>query len=252
MDSLKFEPLISFTARCQWQLDEAPMHPGQWDEDSDLLRPFWVEFDDWNGNDGWLITSADYSEEMIQSFLIDQLLGPQARQRRFCDSFWFGVYRHATGFFYEVRPAYEGDNVDSWPLLDYWLNVSRNGYLGFYTARSPAGKCVTEQARLEVRDPFGVRAGMTLPIEPPFEIATPLYTLTCSRGTPLWHVPELDPSDLEAGDVLTNLTLHSPWGRRVRRVAEDVAYLNDHQGTSGRFSLVIQNPCVPPHPKPKA
>lgn len=252
MTSLKFEPLLSFTARCHWQIDDAPIQPAHWDEKSDLIRPFWVEFDDWNGNDGWLITSTDYGEQMIQSFLIDQILGSKARQHYFCDSFWFGTYRHASGYFFEVRPAYEGRNAAAWPSLEYWLNVSRNGYLGFYPALSEVGKCLDKPGRLEVRDPLNGIIEIVVPVESPFEIATPLYTLTRSKSTPLWHIPELDPTSLEGGDVFSNLTLHSPQGRRVRRLSEGVAYLNDRHGVKGRFSLVVQNPCTPPHPKPAA
>ncbi|MDF0730956.1 hypothetical protein P0Y43_09490 [Pseudomonas entomophila] len=249
MTTLEFQPEMSFIARCHWQLHDRPVAPGQWDQTSDLFRPFWVEFNDWNGDDGWLITSKDYGDEAILSFLADEVVGKGVRRRYVTDSFWFGVYRHADGYVYEIRPAYDARNVHAWPNLDYWLDVSRNGYLGFYTALSPAGVCVNEKARVVLRNPQGV--SVELPISPPFRIATPLYTLTCDRRTPLWHIPDLNPSALQEHDVFSNLTLYSPHGYVVRRRTEHVAYLNDKVGKRGAFTLVVSNPCVPPHPKPQ-
>ncbi|HEN8713797.1 hypothetical protein [Pseudomonas sp. GD03746] len=247
MVELCFEPLLSFTATCRWQLLDTPLPAARFDDD-EITRPFWVEFDDWNGDDGWLMTSLDYGEEMLQSFLIDSLWGREDRQRAFCDSFWFGVYRLATGFVYEIRPAYEGNNLDRWPSLEYWLDVSRNGYLGFYPARSDAGVCKDDPASLVLRDPFGT--SVVLPADPPIDLETALYKLTAGRRTPLWYIPGLDPQRLQEGQLLLNMKLYSADGRQVRRRVERVAYLNNRQGARGQFSLQVSNPCVPPHPRP--
>ncbi|UTL82806.1 hypothetical protein [Pseudomonas putida] len=247
MVELCFEPLLSFTATCRWQLLDTPLPAARFDDD-EITRPFWVEFDDWNGDDGWLMTSLDYGEEMLQSFLIDSLWGREDRQRAFCDSFWFGVYRLATGFVYEIRPAYEGNNLDRWPSLEYWLDVSRNGYLGFYPARSDAGVCKDDPASLVLRDPFGT--SVVLPADPPIDLETALYKLTAGRRTPLWYIPGLDPQRLQEGQLLLNMKLYSADGRQVRRRVERVAYLNNRRGERGQFSLQVSNPCVPPHPRP--
>lgn len=249
MSSFEFQPLLSFNARCQWQLHERPITAGQWEEDSDMFRPFWVEFDDWNGDDGWLITSWDYGEEMIQSFLLEGMFGKDARKRYVSDCFWFGVYRHADGYVYEIRPAYEGRNAHAWPELDYWLDTSRNGYLGFYSAGSPAGVIVDEPARVQINDPIGT--SFEPPIDPPIQLTTPLYTLTSAQRTPLWHIPGLNPATLRDNDVLPNLMLYSPKGRQVRRQVENVAYLNDQIGKRGGFTLIVSQSGVPPHSNPQ-
>ncbi|HYQ49361.1 MAG: hypothetical protein ACN6O4_08190 [Pseudomonas sp.] len=247
MAELYFERLLSFTATCRWQLLDAPLRAAQFDDD-EITRPFWVEFDDWNGDDGWLMTSLDYGEEMLQSFLIDSLWPGEGRQRAFCDSFWFGVYRLGSGFVYEIRPAYEGNNVHRWPSLEYWLDVSRNGYLGFYPALSNAGVFVDAPGSVALRDPFGRSA--VLPVDSPIDLDTVLYTLTAGRRTPLWHIPGLNPQRLQEGQLFLNMKLYSPDGRQVRRSVERVAYLNNRRGERGQFSLQVSNPCVPPHPRP--
>jgi len=247
MAELYFERLLSFTATCRWQLLDAPLRAAQFDDD-EITRPFWAEFDDWNGDDGWLMTSLDYGEEMLQSFLLDQLWPGEGRQRAFCDNFWFGVYRFATGFVYEIRPAYEGKNVDRWPSLEYWLDVSRNGYLGFYSAGSDAGVLKDDPPRLALRDPFGT--SVVLPVDSPIDLDTVLYKLTAGRQTPLWHIPGLNPQRLQEGQLFLNMKLYSADGLRVRRKVERVAYLNNRRGERGQFSLQVSNPCVPPHPRP--
>lgn len=247
MAKLYFERLLCFTATCRWQLLDAPLRAAQFDDD-EITRPFWVEFDDWNGDDGWLMTSLDYGEEMLQSFLIDSLWAGERRQRAFCDRFWFGVYRLATGFVYEIRPAYEGNTANRWPSLEYWLDVSRNGYLGFYPARSHRGVLKDDPARLSFRDPHGT--SVELPVDSPVELDTVLYKLTAGRRTPLWHIPGLDPERLQEGQLFLNLKLYSADGRQVRRKVERVAYLNNRRGERGQFSLQVSNPCMPPHPRP--
>jgi hypothetical protein len=247
MAELYFERLLSFTATCRWQLLEAPLRAAQFHDD-EITRMFWVEFDDWNGDDGWLMTSLDYGGKMLQSFLIDSLWAGKRRQRAFCDSFWFGVYRLATGFVYEIRPAYEGNNVDRWPSLEYWLDVSRNGYLGFYPTASGAGLLKDEPPSLALRDPFGT--SVELPVGPPTDMEAVLYKLNAGRRTPLWHIPGLDPQRLQEGQLFLNMKLYSADGRQVRRKVERVAYLNNRRGERGQFSLQVTNPCVPPHPRP--
>jgi len=247
MADLCFEPLLSFTATCRWQLLDAPLRAAQFD-DNEITRPFWAEFDDWNGDDGWLMTSLDYGEEMLQSFLLDSLWPGEGRQRAFCDNFWFGVYRLASGFVYEIRPAYEGNNVHRWPSLEYWLDVSRNGYLGFYPAGSDAGVLKDDPSRLELRDPFGT--SVVLPVDSPIDLDTVLYKLTAGRQTPLWHIPGLNPQRLQEGQLFLNMKLYSADGLQVRRKVEQVAYLNNRRGERGQFSLQVSNPCVPPHPRP--
>jgi hypothetical protein len=185
---------------------------------------------------------------MLQSFLIDSLWAGEGRQRAFCDSFWFGVYRVATGFVYEIRPAYEGNNVNRWPSLEYWLDVSRNGYLGFYPAGSDAGVLKDDPASLALRDPFGT--SVVLSVDPPIDLDAVLYKLTAARRTPLWHIPGLNPQRLQEGQLFLNMKLYSPDGRQVRRSVERVAYLNNRRGERGQFSLQVLNPCVPPHPRP--
>ncbi|MBJ9974238.1 hypothetical protein IAE35_00580 [Pseudomonas sp. S75] len=250
MSTLQFQPEMSFIASCHWQLHDTPVTLEQWDETSDMYRSFWVEFNDWNGDDGWLLTSNDYDDRGLGSYLIDGATGSQVRKRYVTRNFWFGVYRHADGYVYEIRPAYDGRNAHAWPNLDYWLDVSRNGYLGFYRALSAAGVCVNEKGKVTLRNPNGTT--FELPIDPPLRISTPLYSLTCGRRTPLWHIPALNPTALKEHDVFTNLALYSPNGYVVRRRVERVAYLNDSFGARGAFTMVISNPCVPPHPSPQA
>ncbi|MNE84104.1 hypothetical protein D3C80_1809750 [compost metagenome] len=108
--------------------------------------------------------------------------------------------------------------------------------------------CKDDPASLALRDPFGT--SVVLPADPPVDLETALYKLTAGRRTPLWHIPGLDPQELQEGQVLLNLKLYSADGRQVRRRVERVAYLNNRRGERGQFSLQVSNPCVPPHPRP--
>ena len=256
MSEYVFEPLLSFNAKCYWQFGEELL------SDRELLRsrgervkPLWVEFNDWNGDDGWLMSGRDYQPAEIQSFLHDQLplLGP--RQRLYCECFWFGVYRIGERHVYEIRPAYTGINVRRWPELEYVLDVSRNGYLGMYPTDAPAGHSplrISPHVEVAMPDPVP-SVGIELPIEPLVEGRGLLFSYRKGRVTPLWSLEGLDPSTLQAGEVRTGLELYGPKGGAVRRLIEQGrAYLNDRRGHRGRLAIEVVNTTVPPHPMPNA
>lgn len=256
MSEYVFEPHLSFNAKCYWQFDEGAL------SERELLRsrgervkPLWVEFNDWNGDDGWLMSGRDYRPEEIQSFLHDQLplLGP--RQRIYCEFFWFGTYRIGEFYAYEIRPAYAGVNVNRWPDLNYVLDVSRNGYLGMYPTDTPAGRSplsLPPQVEVVMPDPVP-HVGIELPADPPVESRGMLFLYRKGKVTPLWTLEGLDPKTLQVGEVRTGLELYGPTGRIVRRLIEQGrAYLNDRRGHRGRLAIQMVNMTVPPHPKPDA
>lgn len=252
MSSLKFIPELCFTARCRWQLADYVSRPAVWDDKDDLSRPLWAEFDDWNGDDGWLMASHDFAETMIQSYLVDRWLGVDARQSLFVDTFWFGTYRHALGYAYEIRPGYTGRNSDKYPQLEYWLDISRNGYLGFYPTDVQSGSLTLGDTLLDFQDPLDALPTLTLPVDTPIDINLPLYQLIKRRQTPLWHIGGgLDPQRLVEGGQYLNLSLYGHNGAKVRRLIESQrGYLNAGRGSKGVLLMCIDNPCVPPHPNP--
>ncbi|WP_296268605.1 hypothetical protein [Pseudomonas sp. UBA6562] len=253
MSEYVFQPLLSFNARCFWQFSEESISPGQLlASRGELVKPIWVEFNDWNGDDGWLMSGRDYRPEEIQSFLHDNLplFGP--RQRIYCEYFWFGTYRIGELYAYEIRPAYAGINVHRWPQLEYVLDISRGGYLGMYPTDTPAGK-----SPLQV--PPRVELGMLDPA-PSLHINVPggdvnvdseglLFRYRKGKVTPLWTLEGFDPNDLQNGDIRTGLELFGPTGRVTRRLIESGrAYLNGTRGQRGRLAIQVVNATVPPHP----
>lgn len=252
MSGLRFVPELCFTARCRWQLADYVSVPAVWDEVDELSRPLWTEFDDWNGDDGWLLASCDYGEKLIQSTLLDEWLGDDFRQSLGVDTFWFGTYRHALGYVYEIRPAYTGRNSDKFPKLNYWLDVSRNGYLGFYQTDVKSGSLTEEEGSIILRDPLGVSPPVTLSVDTHIDLDAPLYRLSKGVKTPLWHIAGLDPGSLVEGGEHLDLSLYGgPEAVKVRRLVESGrGYLNAGRGRPGVLLMRIDNPCVPPHPKP--
>jgi len=250
MSSLIFIPELCFTASCRWQLADYADRPAVWAEGDPLSRPIWTEFDDWNGEDGWLMANRNYHETEFQSFLVDNLPGFDPRKSLSVDTFWFGAYRHAYGYAYEIRPAYEGRHSHRWPELNYWLDISRNGYLGFYSTDVAAGTLASSDAHVDFKDPVGVLPTVSLPVDLPIDLDTPLYHLLKGRHTPLWHIAGLDPENLAEGGLHLDLALYGHNGRRVRRLMENGrGYLNAGRGRPGVLLMCISNPCVPPLPQ---
>lgn len=253
MSEYVFQPLLSFNARCYWQLDEQPVSPRRLLElRGDRVMPIWVEFNDWNGDDGWLMSGRDYQPEEIQSFLRDHLPFAGPRQRIYCEYFWFGVYRIGELYVYEIRPAYAGINVQRWPELEYVLDVSRGGYLGMYPTDTPAGSSplqVPPRAELEMPDPVP-SLHIDLPnVDLPVESRGLLFGYRKGKVTPLWILEGLDPSGLQDGEIRTGLALFGPNGRVVRRLNEKGrAYLNVSDGRRGSLAIEVVSVTVPPHP----
>nr|WP_314489978.1 hypothetical protein [uncultured Pseudomonas sp.] len=253
MSEYVFQPLLSFNARCFWQFGEEPVSPKMLLKSrGDLVKPIWVEFNDWNGDDGWLMTGRNYQPEEIQSFLHDNLpfFGP--RQRIYCEYFWFGVYRIGELYAYEIRPAYAGINVRRWPELEYVLDVSRGGYLGMYPTDTPAGSSplrIPPQVEVCMPDPAPALC-LDLPGgDVPFDSEGLLLRYCKGKVTPLWTVEGLEPSGLQEGDIRTGLELFGPSGRAIRRLIENGrAYLNERSGHRGRLAIEVINATVPPHP----
>ncbi|MBA1187623.1 hypothetical protein G7Z99_00995 [Pseudomonas entomophila] len=254
MSESTFEPLLCFNARCYWQFGEEPISErhllsavGKW------VKPLWVEFNDWNGDDGWLMSGRDYTPKEIQSFLHDQVpfLGP--RQRLYCEYFWFGVYQIGERHAYEIRPAYAGINVHRWPELQYVLDVSRGGYLGMYPTDVPAGSTPLHMApavEFVMPDPVPTLS-LDLQAGPAVDSHGLLFRYRQGKVAPLWTIEGLEPGALEAGDIRTGLELYGPTGRKVRRLLEQGrAYLNDKRGHRGRLAIEVVHFPVPPHPKP--
>lgn len=257
MSEYVFQPLLSFNARCFWQFGEEPISPRQLLESrGELVKPIWVEFNDWNGDDGWLMSGRDYHPKEIQSFLHDNLPFLEPRQRIYCEYFWFGVYRIGELYAYEIRPAYAGINVYRWPELEYVLDVSRGGYLGMYPTDTPAGHSPLQvPPRVEVGMPDPAPSlHLDLPGgDAPFESQGLLFRYRKGKVTPLWTLEGLDPSDLQDGDIRTGLELFAPTGRATRRLVEKGrAYLNDDRGQRGHLAIQVINATVPPHPAPSA
>lgn len=88
MSEYIFQPLLSFNAKCHWQCGEEPLSDRELRTSrGERVKPLWVEFNDWNGDDGWLMSGRDYSPEEIQSFLRDTLPLTGPRQRIYCEYF---------------------------------------------------------------------------------------------------------------------------------------------------------------------
>ncbi|WP_434771183.1 hypothetical protein [Pseudomonas entomophila] len=254
MNKSVFEPLLCFNARCYWQFGTEPISARQLpDVLGKWVKPLWVEFNDWNGDDGWLMSGRDYDRKEIQSFLYDQLpvFGP--RQRLYCEYFWFGVYRVGERYAYEIRPAYAGINVYRWPELQYVLDVSHGGYLGMYPTDMPAGSSPLGTAPavdFVMPDPVPT-VSLDLPTGPAVGNHGLLFRYRQGKVAPLWTLEGLEPSDLQAGDIRTGIELYGPAGRKVRRLLEQGrAYLNDKRGSRGRLAIQVIHVPVPPHPKP--
>ncbi len=256
MSEYIFQPLLSFNAKCYWQFGEEPLSDRELLKSrGELVKPLWVEFNDWNGDDGWLMSGRDYSPEEIQSFLRDALPLTGPRQRIYCEYFWFGVYRIGDLYAYEIRPAYAGINVGRWPELEYVLDVSRNGYLGMYPTDTPAGHSplsTPPTVEMIMPDPLpGIC--VCLPTDPPADSRGLLFRYRKGKVTPLWTLEGLEPDTLEEGDIRTGLELYGPTGRIVRRLIEQGrAYLNDRTGHRGRLAIQVVHKGVPPHPHPRA
>ena len=252
MSSLVFMPELSFTARCRWQLADYVSTPAVWEDGDDLSRPLWTEFDGWNSDSGWLIASRNYDGTRPDSFPSDEWQGEDLRQSLGVDTFWFGTYRHALGYVYEIRPAYTGRNSDQYPRLNYWLDVSRSGYLGFYPTDAKAGSLTDKEGVIALKDPIGVAPVVKLPVDTQIDLDLPLYKLRKGLKTPLWHIACLNPEHLVEGGLHLNLSLYGGLEAvKVRRLVENgQGYLNTGRGRPGVLLMCIDNPCVPPHPKP--
>lgn len=249
MSEFVFQPLMSFNARCYWQFSGAFIDPAKWHHAGDRFKPVWVEFNDWNGDDGWLMSGRDYSPREVQSFIVDHV-APGTRQRVHCEQFWFGVFRFGDDYVYEIRPAYAGANLDRHPQLEYQLALSRGGYLGMYPTELPAGTSplvVPARITFDLPDPLP-EVGFEVPETDIPAIETRLVRHRHSLRTPLWSIDGLDPASLAAGERYTNLTLISPSGRTVRRYLEKGrAYLHEKNGVRGLMTLEIVEAIVPPH-----
>ncbi|MHC6224989.1 hypothetical protein ACYU03_09520 [Pseudomonas sp. X10] len=254
MSEFVFQPLLSFNAKCYWQFTDANIGGREWKYSGDLVKPLWVEFNDWNGDDGWIMSGRDYHPDEVQSHIYR--LFPGQRPRIYCEHFWFGVFRFGDAYAYEIRPAYVGENSDRWPELEYQMGMSNGGYLGMYATNLPAGTSplsVPSRLVLHLPDPIP-DVGVIVPDNPLPEIETaPLSYYPAGSGTSLWGIEGLEPEGLSEGDLHTDLVLVSPSGRTVRRQLEKGrAYLNDQKGKRGKLTLQIVNAVVPPHPGLKA
>lgn len=206
----EFQPDLCFIARCYWQSSDHHVQSQDLDEDTGWLKPLWTKFNDtttWDTKDGWLFAGR----HRLRS-LAERLIGGKLE----INHFWFGVYQTGEAYDYEVRTAYVGDNAAQWPDLERRLDVSRNGYLGFYHTGVPAGE-----------DPL-------------------------ASGTMIWRLEGFDPAAAAVGDLISNVELISLHGGRVRRLFEDNRYyLNTQQGEEGRIILQIFHRPVPPLPNPR-
>lgn len=214
MDHYVFQPELCFIARCYWQSDDHRLQAQDLDKDTDWLKPLWVKFNDtttWDTRDGWLFAGRHRLRSIAERVVGDKLE---------VDHFWFGVYRTGADYDYEIRTAYAGGNVDRWPSLERRLDVSRNGYLGFYHTGVPAGD-----------DPL-------------------------ANNTQTWRLERFDPAAVAPGSLVSDVELVSLHGRRVRRIFEDNRYyLGTHdsdEAEEGRIILQITDLPVPPHPNPRA
>ncbi len=253
MSDYVFQPLLSFNARCHWQFAGDPLtDPDKLRSPGQQFKPLWVEFNDWNGDDGWLMSGRDYDPKEIQSFLRDGLpfIGP--RQRIYCEYFWFGVYQIGELYAYEIRPAYAGANIDRWPELEYALDVSRGGYLGMYPNNARPGAStaqVSPSADVRLPDPVPTWH-IDLPVDPLLDSRGLVVRVRRNLAASLWTLDGLDPTALSSGDTCTGIVLFAPSGRIVRRLIEGGrAYLNERTGRRGYLALQVLHSNVPPHPK---
>ncbi|CAG8868789.1 hypothetical protein PS627_03172 [Pseudomonas fluorescens] len=210
MSYYEFQSDLCFVARCYWQSSDHHLQPKDLDKDTDWLKPLWTKLNDtttWDTKDGWLFAGR----HRLRS-LAERLVGEKLE----INHFWFGVYQTGDAYDYEIRTAYIGDNANAWPNLERRLDVSRNGYLGFYHTGVPSGED---------------------PLEDP---------------TMIWRLEGFDPSAAAVGDLISNIELISLHGGHVRRLFEDNRYyLNTQDGEEGRIILQITHLPVPPHPSPR-
>ncbi|HKS15640.1 MAG TPA: hypothetical protein VJS90_21655 [Pseudomonas sp.] len=213
MSYYEFQPDLCFVARCYWQSGSHQFQPQDLDKDTDWLKPLWTKFNDtttWDVNDGWLFAGRHRLRSVAERVVGDKLE---------VDHFWFGVYRTGNAYDYEIHTAYVGENEDKWPHLERRLDVSRNGYLGFYHTGVPAGE-----------DPL-------------------------VNQTMIWRLEGFDPAIVAVGDLISNVGLVSLHGKRVSRLFEDNrSYLSTDGGEAaeeGRIILQITHLPAPPHPRPR-
>nr|WP_314483897.1 hypothetical protein [uncultured Pseudomonas sp.] len=207
MTEYVYHPEFSFLARCWWQLADELINPDQWSDSTEKLAPMWLHVDGAGiHNDRWY--NYWRAEPEGQGPLV---LTPQdytQDRHRYGELFWFGAYIGASGenevsLRYEIRP-YDR----RWKPLNRVLHNNPSvvsGYAGVKLANEPSAG----QGRLT--DP-----------------------------THLWSIEGMNHSKVKRGERLCNVILKNAQGDRVRRYANDGAWLiNTVSGQLGRMALEI-------------
>ncbi|MGJ7548297.1 hypothetical protein [Pseudomonas alloputida] len=198
MYGFNFQPDLSFNARVHWQSGKADVDAAFSLEGS--FDPLWAE-----------LSAASQKREWVQA-------EPRPRYSKddlnvICDVFWFGVYKLADHYAYEVRAAYADENSDAWPHLEYVLQTNWDRWMIFEPISTPAGRA--------------------------------------SRS--LWGIEGLSPASLAKGVWYPNLMLLSPAGRKIKRFKQyGHHYLGDWHGYGGKIALEVIDFPVPPHRSPRS
>lgn len=192
--TVTYRPELSFHATLHWQMvNGQPAVHG--------LSATYIEQAPTSLDNGWLYASVGdtYSGLKPIGLGLDQASG-----RLVGLEFWFGCYHTEDGFRYELCVFTDPRGAN--PFQFHTVDVSRNGYLGVYSAAKPAAGCKK------------------------------------GRGGPLWALDGLNPWMLEGGGKVRDVTLVSAQGGRVRRSMENYfPYLKDNHGHDTLFTVQVAN-----------